>query len=218
MATPACDVLFVLSNLARGRLRTQDRAHGQPAQGRGRCRDPGLSQRAVHDRADAAPRRAAAPSSSASGKFSFATVLAPAADDPARAAGDGGRGESLPGAVRGLRHAAAAASAAHRGAGEHLDVPRPAYAQAALSVGARALRPHRARLARRNAASGSCAAPRGPWKNPRSSTTAWIPNTSSPVESFEAANGCAPRSASSRSRCCSAPWAGWRPRRTRKCC
>ena len=46
-----------------------------------------------------------------------------------------------------LRDLAAAVSSAHRGAGEHLDVPRPPAAEAPLPVGAVALRSDRARLA-----------------------------------------------------------------------
>ena len=146
VATPACDVLFVLSNLAVGGSERKIVRLANRLKEEGVAVEPGLSQRAVHARADAAPRRAAG-QARAPRKVLVRDGAAPAADDPARAAGDGGRGESVPGAVRGLRDAAAAASAAHRGAGQHLDVPRPASAEAPLPVGAGALRSHRARLA-----------------------------------------------------------------------
>ena len=138
--------MFVLSSLGSRWLRAQDRAPGEPPQGRGRARDARLPQRTRTRSSHGAARRAAAQARAPRQVF-VRRGVAPAPAAAARAARDGDRGESLPGAVRGLRDAAAVASAAHRGAGEHLDVPRPPPAEAPLPVGAGAFRSDRAWLA-----------------------------------------------------------------------
>ena len=60
VATPACDVLFVLSSLAVGGSERKIARMANRLKEEGVAREPGLSQRAVHPRVDVAPRRAAA--------------------------------------------------------------------------------------------------------------------------------------------------------------
>ncbi len=84
---------------------------------------------------------------------------------------------------------AAAVTAAHRGAGQHFDIPRPSSAQVALSVGARrgSIRSYTAH--RRSARSGTSrpAAHPGPWRNPRVIYNGVDSAHFEPVVAFEAA-------------------------------
>ena len=101
-APRAATCMFVLSSLGSRRVGAQDRAHGEPPQGRRRARDARLSQRTrtrssrrlrrdvpLHE----ARARAASSRSLRCGGCVACMIT--------RAARDGDRGESLPGAVRG---------------------------------------------------------------------------------------------------------------------
>ncbi len=135
------------------------------------------------------------------GKFSFSAVWRLRQPVAAGAARDGDRGESLPGAVRGLRDLAAVASAAHRGAGEYVDVPRPRLRKRLYQIGAVAFRSDRAWLAGAAPLLGRCQS-RVHTTNPPSSTTVSTPRTSSPSIAYEAAKRLRARSASSPRHCC----------------
>ena len=85
-----------------------------------------------------------------------------------------------------------AAAAAHRGAGEHLDLLWPPPVEAHLPGGAGAFRSHRARLGRA-AAFLDQGQQRRRGRNPPSSTTASIPSTSRSRVRSRPASGCVPR-------------------------